>query len=208
MWTRTKVPPPPPGPQTQASSEGETGRRQEEEAEGWGPDIRPFRHPTPQTGELRSALPASPLPEARGAGGPTSTSRPSSSAATPPSRRPMAPARTVRSLAARRAQGRSAPRMGKRTPGIRAYAGRRMRAKPAELQEVPGRPRRAPPIHLTGARSRAPSLQSLWSALRDAVTAGLGEKTAWCLLSRRKPSCLTTIVLGRFLKDTGLGSWG
>lgn len=98
------------GRKPKQAARGKLGADKRRRRRTGGPDIRPLRRPAPQTGELRSALPASPLPEARGAGGPTSTSRASSSAATPPSRRPMAPARTVRSLAAPRAQGRSAPR--------------------------------------------------------------------------------------------------
>lgn len=173
-----------------------------------GPDIRLLRRPTPQPRELRSALPASPLPEARE---PAALPPPAARAAAPPPRRAggsWLPRRPSEALLHGELRAAPHPGTGRRTPGIRAYFGRRMRSKPAELEEVPGRPRRAPPSHFTGARSRAPSPQSLWSALRDAETAGLGEKTAWCLLSRRKPSCLTSIVLGRFLKDTGFGSWG
>lgn len=192
------------GPQDRASSEGETRRRQAEEARREDRGSRHQAPPPPHTADSRAPQCPSrvPAPGARGTGGPTSTSSPSSSAATLPSRRPMAPARTVRS--------RAVPRDGREggLRGIRADAGRRTRGKPAELEDVPGRPRRALPTHLTGARSWARSPQSLWSALRDAETPGLGEKTSWCLLSRKRPSCLTLIVLGRFLKDAGFGAGG
>lgn len=158
-----------------------------------------------------SAVPF-PRPRSRRRGEPAALPPPAARAAAPPPRRAGGPwlPRGPSEEALLHGELRAGPHPGtsRRTPGIRAYFGRRMRAKPAELEDVPGRPRRAPPIHLTGARSRAPSPQSLWSALRDAATAGLGEKTAWCLLSWRKPSCLTSIVLGRFLEDTGFGSWG
>lgn len=103
------------GRKPEQAARGKRGadRRRRRAGRTGGPGIRPLRRPTPQTRELRNALPASLLPKARGTGGPTSTSSPSSSAATLPSRRPMAPARTVRSRAVRPAQGQSAPRDGR-----------------------------------------------------------------------------------------------
>lgn len=120
------------GPQARASSKGETRRRQEEALR----EDRGSRHqapPPPHTADSRAPQCPSrvPAPGARGTGGPTSTSSPSSSAATLPSGRPMAPARTVRS--------RAVPRDGC------ADSGDMSRRRQKDARQAGGAPGRARP---------------------------------------------------------------
>lgn len=171
-----------------------------------GPGTRPLRHPIRQIRSPATALPASPLRQARGAGGPTSSSSPSSSAATLPSRRLMAPARPVRSPAARRAQNRSTP--GDRRAHSEETGRRRHKDAPqaggARGRAGPPSPRAPDPPHGRALAGSEPVRSVGRAAGRG--DGCLGAETARCLLSWRRPSCLTSTVLGRFIK--GRRAWG
>lgn len=168
VWTRTKVPPHP--DQAAGETGAQTGRGGARAALGVpapGPSATPYR---------RSGAPQLPFPRPHSGrrGEPAALPPAAARAAAPPPYRaggswlPQGP-----SEARLRGGLRTGPHPGTgvQTPGKPADAGTRTRRKPAELEDVPGRPRRAPPTHRTGARSRARSRQGLWGALRDAETA-------------------------------------
>lgn len=174
-----------------------------------GPGTRPLRHPIPQIGSPATALPASPLRQARGAGGPTSSSSPSSSAATLPSRRLMAPARPVRSPAARRAQNRSTP--GDRRADSGETGRRRHKDAPqaggARGRAGPPSPRAPDPPHGRALAGSEPARSVGRAAGRG--DGGLGAETARCLLSWRRDHLVSPRQFWEdLLKDAVFGEAG
>lgn len=135
----------------------------------------PQAPPPPRTADPRAPRLPFPRPHSRRRGQPAALPPPAARAAAPPPRRaggswlPRGPSEGRQHGGLRAGPH---PGTGVQTPGTPADAGTRTRRKPAELEDVPGRPRRAPPTQRTGARSRAGSRQGLESALRDAETAG------------------------------------
>ncbi|MEJ1279440.1 hypothetical protein NN561_010371 [Cricetulus griseus] len=165
---------------------GADGRRRRRAGRAGGPGTRPLRHLARQIRQPRNGPSRVPAPRSGRRREPAALPPPAARAAAPPPCRaggswlPRGPSE------ARLHGGLRAgphPGTGVQTPGRSADAGTRTRRKPAELEDVPGRPRRARPTHRTGARSRARSRQGLWGALRDAGTAGGPARCEDCQVS-------------------------
>lgn len=184
---------------TKAGSRQKAARRQH-----WGSQLQ--APPPPSTADPR----APPLPFLR----PRSWRRGEPAALPPPAARAAAPppcrdggSWLPRGPSEGRLQGglKTGPPRGERgDPG--ETSGRRQnevqRASRAGGRAGPPSPRAPDPAH---GRALA---GGLGSALREAETAGWVAETARCLFSLRRPSCLTSIVLGRFLKVTEFGRRG